>query len=77
MDWPCPYCGCEQLTRYDDPVVVCYSCHVMFTAHWIDGCWVGRWKESGDDGPLTAFVKRRAAELREYATITARGSGRV
>ena len=83
-EWPCPNCGAEDwdvLDRSAKPEsltpVCCLTCRFVMTPHWVDGAWMGRWWEAGSEGALTRFVGRRSEELREYATITARGSGRV
>lgn len=71
-EWPCPYCGYEAWNAVVNPArgmeritpVVCGHCHVVFDAHWVDGCWMGRMKEADWPGGLTDFVEMKAEVLR-------------
>ena len=73
-DWPCPQCGEEEwrveppLTKpRTSPVIwpaFCMACHLLVTAHWTDGAWMGRWWDAGKPGSLAEFVAKRAQEMR-------------
>ena len=71
-EWPCPYCGREQwvlpfATRFKlrrITPVICGHCRVIFDAHWVDGCWMGRMHEAEWPGSLADFVEMKAEVLR-------------
>lgn len=70
-EWPCPYCGYETwglVFAHSRPnrlsPVTCGHCHALFTAHWVDGCWMGRMKEAEWPGSLADFVEMKAEVLR-------------
>jgi len=71
-EWPCPYCGHEDWTAPFRPgrglarltPAVCNHCHVVFDAHWVDGCWMGRMVEAEWPGSLADFVEMKAEVLR-------------
>ena len=71
-EWPCPYCGYNAWrvwTYGRKPTGIdlaeCGHCHVLFTEHWVDGCWMGRMVEARWPGLLPDFVKMRSEALRE------------
>jgi hypothetical protein len=76
--WPCPRCGSDDgwdvrrpLIPTSPPIwaVFCRRCNGLFTAHWVDGCWMGRWWEAGriPGESFAEFVADRAASLRGEA----------
>ena len=58
-EWPCPYCGHDALYaiagygKGPTEPVVCGHCNVLFTPHWVDGCWTGRMVEAEWPGALS------------------------
>ena len=71
-EWPCPYCGHESWTcepvvhRVKPPLTpcICGHCRVLFTPHWVDGAWMGRYREASRGESLAEFIDRRSEELR-------------
>lgn len=73
---PCPICGFDlwdvkrpyrkhKTDRICLTVAECSQCHVLETAHHVDGFWMGRHAQSGYPGRLYDFVIEHAAVLRE------------
>ena len=74
--WPCPRCGHDawcverpwRKSKADLPCLfpaVCGHCHVVETAHHIDGNWQGQHSYSKSPASLYAFVMEHAEWLRE------------
>jgi len=74
--WPCPHCGHDawcverphRRSKHDRTVLfpaVCGHCHIMETAHHVDGNWMGQHSYSKSPASLYDFVTEHAAWLRE------------
>ena len=72
---PCPVCGYDawfrelpqhksKSNRHLMVPVSCGRCHVMETAHHVDGEWLGAYRYSRYPGSLVEFVTEHAAYLR-------------
>ena len=74
--WPCPHCGRDswsverpfRKSKHDHPTLfpaVCNHCHVIETAHHVDGEWMGMWMYAGRPGSLYYFVQDHAIWMSE------------
>jgi len=73
---PCPHCGYDEWcverpyrkSKHDRPCLfpaVCGHCHILETAHHVDGEWMGMSQYSKFPGCLCDFVTSYATYLRE------------
>ena len=74
--WPCSRCGYDawlverhwRKSKADRPCLfpaVCGHCHILETAHHVDGEWMGMHMYSKSPASLYEFVTEHATYLRE------------